>query len=79
MEKLIIEDTNGVSREAEIITTLSIEDRKYVIYSINGNNNTSVVCASRIIKDENNNDKLIDIEEGLDKDKIKRFIETLSK
>lgn len=75
----LIEDENGQTKEATSITCVSIEDRKYLIYSIKENDNMAMVCASKIIKNENNQDKLVDIEEGEDKEKIKRFINSLSK
>lgn len=75
----LIEDENGQTKEATSITCVSIEDRKYLIYSIKESDNMSMVCASKIIKNENNQDKLVDIEEGEDKEKIKRFINSLSK
>jgi hypothetical protein len=77
--KFFIEDEKGQTKEAEIITVLSIESRKYLLYSLKQENGTAIICASRVAKDENNKDKLIDIEEGEDKEKIKNFIESLSK
>ena len=79
IKTFLVEDEKGQTKEAETITSISIEGRKYLIYSIKENENMSMVCASKIITDENGVDKLSDIEEGEDKEKIKRFIESLSK
>ena len=78
--KFFIEDENGQTKEAETITMLSIEDRKYLIYSIKEENSgMSIVCVSKVIKDDTGKEKLVNMEEGEDKEKIKNFINSLSK
>lgn len=76
--KFFIENENNEKKEASIITMLGIEDRKYLIYSVDSNNDSALVCASKVIKTESGEDKLVDIEEGEDKEKIKEFINSLS-
>lgn len=78
MEDTFMVNDNGVMKEAQKITMLTILDKKYLIYSVKNDENTSLILASRVIKDENNNYKLLKIEEGEDKETIKKFIETLS-
>lgn len=71
-------DQNGNQVEAEIITLISIENREYLIYSIPVNFDESNVCASRVIRDENGNQKLLEIDNESDKSKITEFINTLT-
>lgn len=77
-KKFLLEDENGITKEATVITALSIEDRKYLVYSVAQDETNSLVCASKVIK-ENDTERLVDIEEGEDKEKIKKFIDALSK
>lgn len=75
----LVEDENGQTKEAQTISSISIEGRKYLIYSIKASDSMSMVCASKIIKNDSGMDTLADIEEGEDKEKIRKFIESLSK
>lgn len=77
-QTFILEDENGRSHEAEIITMLSIEGREYLVYSIQESVDVSNICASKVVKDENGDDKLVDIDNESDKAKIAEFIKTLS-
>ena len=77
-ETFIIEDENGVTHEAEIITMLGIEDRDYLIYSIPNDIETVTICASKVVKNESGEDVLVDLEAGSDKDKITEFIRDLA-
>lgn len=78
MKDTFFVNDNGVMKEAEKITMLTILDKKYLIYSIKNDEDTSLILASRVVKDMDNSDKLIPLEEGEDKETIKKFIETLS-
>jgi len=78
VQTFIVEDENGISYEAEIITMLDVEGREYLIYSIPTDEENVTICASQVIKDEKGEDKLIDIELNDDKEKILKFIEKLS-
>ena len=78
LETFTVEDENGVVHEAEIITMLDIEGREYLIYSIDADDDNVTICASMVVKDEDGEDKLIDLENESDKEKITRFIEKLS-
>ena len=78
MKDTFFVNDNGVMKEAEKITMLTILDKKYLIYSIKNDEDTSLILASRVVKNMDNSDKLIPLEEGEDKETIKKFIETLS-
>jgi len=76
--KFLVEDEMGQTKEATVITALSIEDRKYLVYAVKSDDINSLVCASKLIND-NGAERLVDIEEGEDKEKIKEFICAMSK
>ena len=61
-ETFIMIDENGNEKEAEIITIIEIDNKEYVIYAVNKNEESDNIFASRIIKDENGNDVIKSIE-----------------
>lgn len=70
-------DENGNEKEAEIITVIEIDDKEYVIYAVNKNEESDNIFASRIIKDENGNDVIKSIENQEEKDKVFEVIKEL--
>ena len=44
-----------------VFKILKIDDKKYVIYSIDNGNDTSDIFSSEVVKDEDGYDKLVDI------------------
>ena len=46
-----MKDENGNEKEAEIITVIEIDNKEYVIYAVNKNEESDNIFASRIIKD----------------------------
>ena len=71
-------DETGKQVEAEVITLISIENREYLIYSVPVNFDDANICASRILKDDVGNQKLMKIDNEEDKAKITEFINTLT-
>ena len=78
-QTFMIQDETGVTRKAEVITMINIEDREYLIYSLDEGNDMVTICASKVVKDEEGNDKIVDIDNDADKAKITEFINELSK
>ena len=54
-------EVDGVDKKARVLKILSIDDREYVIYTIDNGDGTSNIFSSEIIKDEEGYDKLVDI------------------
>ena len=76
-ETFIMKDENGNEKEAEIITIIEIDNKEYVIYAVNKNEESDNIFASRIIKDENGNDVIKSIENQEEKDKVFEIIKEL--
>lgn len=76
-ETFIMIDENGNEKEAEIITIIEIDNKEYVIYAVNKNEESDNIFASRIIKDENGNDVIKSIENREEKNKVFEIIKEL--
>ena len=76
-ETFIMIDENGNEKEAEIITIIEIDNKEYVIYAVNKNEESDNIFASRIIKDENGNDVIKSIENQEEKNKVFEIIKEL--
>ena len=76
-ETFIMIDENGNEKEAEIITIIEIDNKEYVIYAVNKNEESDNIFASRIIKDENGNEVLKSIENQEEKNKVFEIIKEL--
>ena len=60
VQKINIE-VDGVMKVADVIKVFAIDDKEYVVYSIDKNGEESDILASEIVKDENGYDQLVDI------------------
>ncbi|MCI6002491.1 MAG: DUF1292 domain-containing protein [Tenericutes bacterium] len=76
-ETFIMKDENGNEKEAEIITVIEIDNKEYVIYAVNKNEESDNIFASRIIKDENGNNVIKSIENQEEKEKVFEIIKEL--
>ena len=76
-ERFIMKDENGNEKEAEIITVIEIDNKEYVIYAVNKNEESDNIFASRIIKDENGNNVIKSIENQEEKEKVFEIIKEL--
>lgn len=76
-ETFIMKDENGNEKEAEIITVIEIDNKEYVIYAVNKNEESDNIFASRIIKDENGNNVIKSIDNQEEKEKVFEIIKEL--
>lgn len=76
-ETFIMKDENGNEKEAEIITVIEIDNKEYVIYAVNKNEESDNIFASHIIKDENGNNVIKSIENQEEKEKVFEIIKEL--
>ncbi len=67
----------GEIMEAELLSVVFIDGRKYAIYSLDNNDGTVDILASYVTVTADGYDKLIDIDNPLDKEKISNFIQNL--
>lgn len=73
-QKFQVQIETGEIMEAELLTIVEIDSKEYAVYSLDNNNGTVDILASYVEKDEEGYDKLVDISNPLDKEKISNFI-----
>lgn len=79
MDKFLVEDENGLSKEANIITSFEYGNKKYLLYAISKNENEDDVFVSELVKDDDGYDMLKDIEDNSIKEEIDVVIRKLIK
>lgn len=72
-----VEIESGEIVDAELLSVVEIDDKEYAVYSIDNDNGTVDILASYVVKDEEGYDKLVDITNPADKEKIFNFIKGL--
>lgn len=76
-QKFQVQIETGEIMEAELLSVVEIDEKEYAVYSIDNKNGTVDILASYVEKDEEGFDKLVDITNPVDKEKISRFIKDL--
>ena len=76
-QKFQVQIETGAIMEAELITVVEIDSKEYAVYSIDYQNGTVDILASYVEKDEEGYDKLVNITDPEDKEKISMFIKKL--
>lgn len=76
-QKFQVQIETGAIMEAELITVVEIDSKEYAVYSIDNKNGTVDILASYVEKDEEGYDKLVNITDPEDKEKISMFIKKL--
>lgn len=67
-------EVDGEIREAELLKTVTIDNNNYAIYAIDKGDETSDVLASRIVKDSEGKDTLVDLESDDERNKLKEIV-----
>ena len=70
-------EVDGEVKEAEVLKTVTIDDNNYVIYAIDKGDETSDILASRIVKDNEGKDTLVDLETDDERNKIKDVVNAM--
>ena len=70
-------EVDGEVKEAEMLKTISLDGNDYAIYAIDKGDETSDILASRIVKDSDGKDILVDLETDLEKAKIKDIVNAM--
>lgn len=77
MDNFTIIDENGKERIADIITVFSYHNNDYIVYSIEEDDENVNVLVSKLKKDNEGNDYIIDIEDDTEREGIKKIVEEL--
>ena len=70
-------EVDGEIREAEVLKTVTVDNNNYVIYAIDKGDETSDILASRIVKDSEGNDSLVDLETDEERNKLKDIVNAM--
>lgn len=76
-QKFQVKIETGEIMDAEILSVVEIDGKKYAVYSIDNKDGTVDILASYVTVDEEGYDKLVDITNPIDKEKISNFIKGL--
>ncbi len=76
-QKFQVQIETGEVMDAELLSVVNIDNKDYAIYSIDNKNGTVDILASYVVKDEEGYDKLLDINNPIDKEKIAVFIKKM--
>lgn len=77
MDSFKIVDENGVEHVADFISAFSYKDNEYVIYSIDKDNGEVDVLVSQLLKDNDGNDIICDIEDESIREDVKKIVEDI--
>ena len=75
-EKFSIE-IDGVERVANVIKILELDNREFVVYSVDNGNETSDVLYSEIVKDAEGFDTLVDVNDNKIREKILELVNVM--
>ena len=70
-------EVDGEMREAEVLKTVSVDNNDYIIYAIDKGDETSDILASRIVKDNEGNESLVDLENDDERNKLKDIVNAM--
>ncbi len=76
-QKFQVRIETGEIMEAELLSVVVIDGKRYAVYSLDNDNGTVDILASYVTKTIDGYDKLLDIDNPLDKEKISNFIQNL--
>jgi hypothetical protein len=76
-QKFQVKVETGEIMDAELLSVVEIDGKKYAVYSIDNKDGTVDILASYVVVDEEGYDKLEDINNPIDKEKITNFIKGL--
>ena len=69
-KRIILHDNNGKEFIGDVVTELLIDDSRYVVYSIDKDMDYCDLYVSKIIQDSDGNDIVINVDDGIEKEKV---------
>lgn len=70
-------EVDGELKDAEILKIVTVDASEYAIYSIDKGDETSDVLASRIVKDDEGHDNLVDLETVEEKKRLTEIVQAM--
>ncbi len=75
--KFTVIDENNVERVANVITVVEIEGIEYIVYSIDTDSENCDVLVSRLVKNSDGSDSILDIEDENESVKVKAIVKEI--
>lgn len=72
--KFIVKDENNVERDATLITVVENENKKYVVYSIDRDSDNVNVFVSRLEKNSEGKNIIVDINDESEKNRLNQIV-----
>ena len=76
MQKFNIE-IDGIEKEANVIKVLELDNREFIVYSVDNGNETSDIMYSEIVKDAEGFDNLVDVTDPKIKERILELVNVM--
>ena len=76
-QKFQVKVETGELMDDELLSVFEIDGKRYAVYSLDNKDGTVDILASYVVVDEEGYDKLEDITNPLDKEKVSNFIKGL--
>lgn len=75
--KFTVIDENNVERVANVITVVEIEGIEYIVYSIDTDSENCDIFVSRLVKNSDGSDSILDIEDENESVKVKAIVKEI--
>ena len=75
--KFTVINENNVERVANVITVVEIEGIEYIVYSIDTDSENCDVLVSRLVKNSDGSDSILDIEDENESVKVKAIVKEI--
>ncbi len=75
--KVKVIDEHGIDREANIICKFSIDDKDYVLYAIERDNENDNLFVSKLVNNNDGTSNMVNIEDSMEKNRINEVIKEL--
>ena len=79
MSDFKIKKKKNVERDATLLTVIEVDEKEYVIYSIDRDEENVNIFVSELKKDSNGNDIIVDIEDENEKIKLNEIVRNIIK
>lgn len=76
-EKIIVKNSEGIEKEAEILTELEIDNQKYVVYSVDKDEKNVDILVSRLVSDDSGEIKIESILNPEERTKVFSIVEQM--
>lgn len=75
--KVKVIDEHGIDRDANIICKFTIDEKDYVLYSIERDNENDNLFVSKLVNNNDGTSSMVNIEDSVEKNKINEVIKEM--